>query len=137
MRKIANVFITFMLLIFINACIKENTSNTDEYYVKYEIISTASPYSGVKLNTSFNNEQNETNLISHNTGTWETIIGPVKKGFVAQLSTNKNGWTGGIENHLKMTINILTSKNNSPFALKKFDNSTTPRGIAQLSYTIE
>ena len=131
--------IALTLMIFVNACSKDSSSTKveDEYYIKYEIISNASPYTGVKLNTSFINEKNETNLITHNTGTWETTIGPVKKGFGTYISTTKNNWSGAAENHLRISINIYTSKNGSPFAIKKYDNITTARANAKLGYTVE
>ena len=62
---------------------------------------------------------------------WETIIGPVQKGFNATLKVSSQYYD------LKLYTNIYVSKNDSPFALKKIDGSDTPRDSVQISYTID
>lgn len=135
------LLLTFGLLTFIHSCAKEPTNTTgnsnDEYYVKYEIVSSATPYTGWKINTTYSNEKNELSYVTHNTGTWEATVGPVKAGYSASLNTVKNGWTSGDEYHLKLALKISTSKNGGPFAIKQYDNLTTARPKASISYTVE
>ena len=65
---------------------------------------------------------------------WETIIGPVSKGFNASMRVKATGET---YDKLKIYTNIYVSKNDSPFALKKSDGSDTPRDNVQINYTID
>lgn len=133
--------ISFGLLLFIGSCAKDSSNSTvnpsDEYYVKYEIVSSATPYNGWKINTTYTNEKNEPSYLTHNTGTWEATIGPVKAGFRSSLYTVKNGWTSGEDYFLKLALKISTSKNGGPFAVKQYDNLTTTRPKASLTYTVE
>ena len=110
----------------------------DEYYIKYAVKSNSLPYYGVKLNTSITNESNQIIQSVINTGDWETTIGPVKSGFLADLSVVKKGWNGGTENHLKIALSISVSKNGSPFAQKKLDdNNGNARATASIQYSVE
>jgi len=140
--KTINIKIVFIALIFSFAigCKKDakDASNSDEYYIKYAVKSNSSPYVGVKLNTSITNESNQIIQSVINTGDWETTIGPVKRGFLADLSVIKKGWNGGTENHLKITLSISVSKNGSPFAQKQLDdNNGDARATASLQYSVE
>ncbi len=120
------------LIIF--GCDNEADRDSDEYYVKYEVNS-STIYFGGKLNVTINSENNDPMTIIVNQSTlWETIVGPVDKGFQASLNVKAFGNTN---NQLKLFTNIYVSKNNSPFALKKSDVSNTPRDQVQISYTID
>jgi hypothetical protein len=118
------------------ACNKEDKTSVndpDEYYVKYEVKS-STIYTGGKLNVNLNSERNQNTTIIINTrSSWETVIGPVKKGFNATLRVAKEG---NSDNHLKLYVQISVSKNGSPFALKEIDGSDTPRNSTQINYTI-
>lgn len=106
----------------------------DEYYVKYEVNS-STIYTGGKLNVTLKTENNLSKiLIIDQKVLWETIIGPVGKGFEATLKVDAASET---YNHLKLYTNIYVSKNGSPFALKKNDGSETPRSTVQLNYLID
>ena len=77
-------------------------------------------------------------LLINQKQTWETTIGPVKKGFQANLKVTKQGWDGQtVENHLKLYLRIEVSKNNGPFAMKQLNGSETPRATAEIKYTVE
>ena len=81
------------------------------------------------------NEKNLNTTLSINTKSkWEAVVGPVKKGFKANIEVSEAG-----NNHGKLTLStqISVSKNNGPFALKAIDDSDDPRTIVQLSYTID
>jgi hypothetical protein len=118
------------------ACKKEESLQEDEYFVKY-IIESQTIYLGVQLNTVVSDEKNLLKSLLINTGKWETTIGPVKKGFQATLQTTKKGWTGTPENHLKLALSIMVSKNNGPFALRTIDDNTTPRATASIATVVE
>jgi len=112
-------------------CSKEDK---DEYYIKYEVNS-STIYTGGKLNVTISTENNNNTTIDINTRTtWETVIGPVKKGFTATLQVTKGG---SPDSQLKLYTQISVSKNGSPFALKKIDGSDTPRNSAQINYAID
>lgn len=130
----ARIWLFFGFLVFITlispGCNKEEDSA--EYYVKYEV-SSSTIYYGGKLNVTITNEENLNTLIIVNTKTdWEVVIGPVKKGFIANLNVEGSG-----DNYLKLYAQISASKNNGPFALKVADGSDDPRNSCQLSYKID
>ena len=81
-------FISFLLVISMFACKKDESVQEDEYFVKY-IIESQTIYLGVQLNTVVSDEKNMFKSLLINTGKWETTIGPVKKGFQATLQTTK------------------------------------------------
>jgi hypothetical protein len=119
--------------IIYSGCSKKDETSKDEYYVKYEVNS-STIYIG-KLNVVINAENNQNKSITINSQTpWETVIGPVKKGFESNLSVSEIGSNYG---HLTLYTQISVSKNSSPFALKKIDNSDVPRTSAQINYTID
>lgn len=116
------------------SCEKENAEDSDEYYVTYEV-SSSTIYHGGKLDVTINTENNQNmSLTISERITWEIIIGPVQKGFNATLKVNSQGET---YNKLRLYTNIYVSKNGSPFALKKYDGSDTPRDSVQINYTID
>ena len=110
--KLVNLII-LTVIGMLAGCKKDDASSTQaNYYVKYTVVSNSAPYIGVKLKTNINNESN---LIAERligTGNWEYIVGPVNKDFKASLSVVKDGWTGQVENHLK--INLSNLKINYP-----------------------
>ncbi len=113
---------------------QKNGTNNDEYYVRYEVKS-STIYYGRTLNVILNAEGNQNKNFTINARTpWETVIGPVKKGFVASLTVSEIG-----DNYGKLTLQtkIYVNKNASPFALKRSDESNTPRTYVQLNYTID
>ncbi len=102
----------------------------DEYYVKYEVISTTAN-NAYTLHATVNNEKNNDVSFNFAAGSqWETIIGPVQKGFNASIEVSA---PTTIIFHLK----IYVSKNDCPFAIKANDSSETSRTSGQLSYTID
>ena len=106
----------------------------DVYYVKYEVKS-STIYTGGKLDVIINTENNkDMTLIINKNALWETVIGPVQKGFNASLDVSSPTET---YNKLKLYTNIYVSKNDSPFALKKSDGSDTPRDFVKINYTID
>ena len=131
------IFISLLYFLIIGCRKVDPTSESHEYYIKYKVESNASPYVGVKINTSYKNEKNETvNQLTY-TGNWEVIIGPVNKDFNSSLSVVKDGWKGEVENHLKIKLSIYVSKDNAPFALKQFDDSAIARAFASIIYIVD
>ncbi len=117
-----------------SGCNKNNETNKDEYYVKYEV-KASTIYYGTTLNVAINAENNQNkNFTIYCRSPWEIVIGPVKKGFVSNLSVIENESNFG---HLTLYTQISVSKNSSPFALKQIDGSDIPRTSAQLNYTID
>ena len=120
-----------LILVFIVTIeiINYSCEESDEYYVKYEVISD-SPSIGRTLHTTINTEDNENGTFTFGTATdWETIIGPVQKGFNATLEVSS-------DYEVFVYPRIYVSKNNSPFALKKSDESNELRDYVEISYTI-
>jgi hypothetical protein len=136
MKSFFRVLIVFILF---QSCTKDSQ---DQYYVKYIIESTSSNIQqrNFKLITNITDEFGQPKEIKHNTGVkWELTIGPVKKGFNSKLSTSSI--LEDIANPLmpydaKMNLKIEVSENNSPFSLKRMDNSDEWRKNAEISYTI-
>ena len=131
-----NLFLLMLSLsVFTIACKKESSNTAaSEYYVKYEVSSTTI-YSGGKLNLGITNEKNSQSAITIATrAPYEVTIGPVKKGFNANLSVSKEG---SPDNQLKLYTQISVSKDGGPFALKAINGSDSPRNSAQVSYTVE
>ncbi len=117
-----------------NSGCKKDETNKDDYYVKYEVNS-STIYFGGKLNVVLTGANNQNTAFTIDTRSpWETTIGPVKKGFKANLSVGEMGNNFG---HLTLQTQIFVSKNSSPFALKQIDNSNTPRTFVQINYTID
>jgi hypothetical protein len=110
-----------------------NEINSDEYYVKYEVNS-STKYIGYKLNVIYTNDKGNNNTIIVNSGSWEGIIGPVKKYFNAKLNVKCDTDLYGT---LKLYTQISISKNGSPFALKNVDGSEIPRSSVFTNYQID
>jgi hypothetical protein len=109
-----------------------NQDNKDRYYVKYEVNST-SIYSGGKLNVTIQDKDSIQTFIINTKSPWETVIGPVEKGFTATLGVIKSGSTDAT---LKLYAQISVSVNNEPFVLKKIDGSDVQRNSVNINYTI-
>ena len=128
-----NIILAFSLLVFNSFSCNKNDA-IDQYYVKYEV-SSSTIYYGGKLDVTIRTENNADNTIVVSQRTkWETIIGPVNKGFNANLKVVAQGNTN---NQLSINAAIYVSKNDSPFALKVIDDSDVKRDSLQLSYTID
>ncbi|MCA6515866.1 MAG: hypothetical protein IM577_09735 [Chitinophagaceae bacterium] len=139
MTHMSKLFFLLSLCIFFSACSKSDTNAqvNDDYYVKYKVES-STIYSGGKLDVQLSGENSTLPLVINQKQTWETTIGPVKKGFQANLKVTKQGWDGQtVENHLKLYLRIELSKNNGPFAMKQLNGSETPRATAEIKYTVE
>ena len=117
---------------FINfGCQCDCEEANDEYYVKYELYSDAHPYIGIKVHTTVNNEDNSDMNFTFDANTqWETIIGPVQKGYNAILKVSSDA-------EILLQAKIHVSKNDSPFTLKANDGSVAYRNSVQLSYKID
>jgi len=121
--------VLFWVFIVSIGIINNSCEESDEYYVKYEVISD-SPSIGRTLHTTINTEDNENGTFTFGSSTpWETIIGPVQKGFIATLEVSS-------DYELFVYPRIYVSKNNSPFALKKSDESNELREYVEISYKI-
>ena len=133
--------ITFLVAtsFLILGCSKSSLKQEDSYYIKYQVESSMPPgFLGTKLTNTIKNEKNESVVsVSNVGGVWEATIGPVKKGFNASINSVKVNWNGEAENRLKILFRIQVSKNNGPFALKKSDESSTPRASAEIQYVVE
>ena len=124
------LYLIIPLAIFNYGCDKEDD---DTYYVQYKVDSSALNQNE-QLNVVINKENNEKQvmIIAQNTK-WQRIIGPVSKGFKAELSTSKRT---GAEN-IQIYAEIGVSKNNSPFAIKASDGHVSfDNGISIVSMTI-
>ncbi|MFV0377048.1 MAG: hypothetical protein ACK5JD_07050 [Mangrovibacterium sp.] len=112
------------------------TDETDEYYVKYRVESAnINPGGEINLSLKQKNGTYFSHTINQNTA-WEMVIGPVAKGFTAELSaTNKTGTTA-----LKMYTEIHVSKNDRPFVIQDidgiWDNNSTIIS-SESNYTID
>lgn len=140
MRHILKLFYFLIFCAITTGCEKRNIEEgqlNDEYYVKYQVESTTIYYEE-KLNVQISNINGSLPFLINQRESWETIIGPVKKGFKASLKATKQGWDGQtVENHLKINLQIQVSKNSGPFAMKQINTSNTPRAIAETDYIIE
>lgn len=116
-----------MLLGIINySCEKEDF---DLYYVKYKIDS-STVNSGGEINVRINSKNNEDIDLTINQNTkWEVIIGPVSKGFNAEISVSNATGTGS----LKMYTEIHVSKNDSPFVIQAINGHWS--NDASVNYT--
>ena len=120
-----------LILVFIVTIeiINYSCEESDEYYVKYEVISD-SPTVGRTLHTTINTEDDENGTFTFGSSTdWETTIGPVQRGFNAILEVSS-------DYEVFVYPRIYVSKNNSPFALKKSDESNELRNYVEISYKI-
>ena len=110
------LFFILLGLVFIGC--KEDVSN-DKYYVKYSV-SSKTIYYGGKLDVKLTTQSGDQSFNVNQNTDWETTIGPVSKGFICKMNVLKQGWDGvSQENHLKLSVKIEVSKNDSPFTLAK------------------
>ena len=137
--KYLTPIILLSLLFTIANCSKNCDEENDEivsdiYYVKYEVNSSTIYYGG-KLDVRIKKEDNlHTTYVVDQRTLWEATIGPVQKGFIADLKVEAQSET---YDKLKLYTNIYVSKNDSPFALKESDGSDTPRDFVHIDYTID
>lgn len=123
---------SIMILSVIIISCKKNQDTKDRYYVKYEVSST-SVYTGGKLNVSVQDKDSSKIYIINTRSPWETVIGPVEKGFIATLGVIKSGSTDAT---LRLYTQISVSVNNEPFVLKKIDGSDVPRNSVNINYPV-
>jgi hypothetical protein len=135
-KFIFNILSLLTISLVLTSCDKLSLKR-DNYYIKYQVESSTIYYGG-KLDVEISNENGSLPLVINQREDWETTIGPVNKGFKASLKATKMGWNGQtIENHLKLKLRILVSKNNGPFALKKSDEPNSTRATAELQHIVE
>lgn len=122
-----------ILLTLTISCKKEDKEDTDEYYVKYEVNS-SSIYTGQKLNVTYTNDKGQSTSTQINARTkWETIVGPVKKGFNASMRIK----TDGSATSLTMSAQISVSKNSSAFAVKNTNASIASQSSLNVNYSVD
>jgi len=115
------VLCTILIGLSTISCDKDD--EPDVYYVKYKMES-STPYTGGELSVVFTSDKgnDEQVLINPNTS-WETTIGPVEKGFTAEIYiVNRKGTEA-----MQIYSEIDVSKNGSPFAIKAYEGQVTPR----------
>ena len=124
------LLVILALGVFSSGC-EKCECDTDEYYVKYETYGTT-PYVGHNLDISISMENSEiTTFTTAPQGSWETVIGPVKKGFTASISVETS------HTDLTLEASISVNKNDSPFALKASGESDDLSEPLQIEYTID
>lgn len=122
-----------LLSLLSSSCKKTDTPDApDRFYVKYEVNSTT-VYSGGKLNVTIGDKDSIQSIVINTKTPWETVIGPVEKGFNATLGVVKSGSTDAT---LRLYTQISVSVNNEPFVVKKIDGSDVPRNSVSLNYTV-
>jgi hypothetical protein len=124
--------ILFLFTTILLGCKKSDSSLNDRYYIKYEVNST-SLYTGGRLNVTISDKDSAQNFIVNTKVPWETIIGPVQKGFLASLDVRKSGSSDAT---LRLYTQISVIVNNEPFVLKKIDGSDAPRNSVNINYTV-
>ena len=110
---------------------KNEESITSEYYVKYyvQVNNAITEYSEVNISYSLPNNKTET-FVYGGTGKTlvkEIVIGPFGYADKLSLAVSKTDEKYRIKS---IDTEILVSKNNSPFALKKY-------GASSIGYTID
>lgn len=129
MKKIV-LLVILAFVLFISGCEKCDCGS-DDYYIKYETYGTTQ-YVGHNLDISISMENSEiTTFTTGPQGSWETVIGPVKKGFTASISVETS------HTDLTLEASISVSKNDSPFALKASGESDDLSEPLQIEYTID
>ncbi|RZK18604.1 MAG: hypothetical protein EOO43_12400 [Flavobacterium sp.] len=118
----------------VTGCDKNSRKSNNEYYVKYEVNSSTIYYGKtLVVNVKSNNNQSSTLEIAARKP-WEFVIGPVNRGFKAELVVNENGTNYG---HLSLFAKISVSKDGSAFSVKSFDDNRSERTTVTLNYTID
>lgn len=128
-KLIKVLFYLFIAGTFIFGCKKEQTENTttsDEYYVKYSIAGNGAYILFNKFTVA--TDRGTSSFSGYQYRTWTQTYGPVSKGFKASVSVESQ----------YVKVEIYVSKNNGPFALKasKSGTSNSTAYISQ-SYTID
>ena len=137
MRKIANVFTTFMLLFFITACEKESSKSDSYNYIKYECSSINSP-TGIQFITYVCNSDSTTHSKTYSPfGNFEFTTGQVKKGFEAKMKTIIS-YNISSASEFNITQNIYGSTDGNNFKLIKSNFKTlSVNDSAEISYIVE
>lgn len=104
----------------------------DEYYIRYEASASTSRFGDLDVIIATETSPSLSINITK-PSSWETIIGPVSKGFNARIRVTNPGLVDG---QLVLNAAIYVSKNNGPFALKRFDNSRNVRQNMQIEYLV-
>lgn len=111
-------------------CDKDSEKEVYEYYVRYEYsLTSSSPMGGVQYNNkiiSINTDSGVINVTTYANSYTETI-GPVKKGFDANITVKYDGGSSGTTN-----LKIYVARGSEPFALKATSTNTV-----SVSYTID
>jgi len=123
-------------------CAKSDPTDNSQYYVKY-IVNGGASYplvtsttSGLKVNLT--NEKNAVDeYIRGNSTDYEFSIGPVKKGFTANITATRYPALVSSNLFIKPKLQIFVSINNGPFVLKKEGLSSVINDSATISYKIE
>lgn len=129
-------FLIGALLIVISILNFGCKQESDIYYVKY-IVDSSTTDLGKRIQISINAEDESLNLIIDENTKWETIIGPVSKGFKAGL------WASHVvpTDQLQKYGEIQVSKNDGPFVMKAIQGYTSSNNIiytaVDLEYTID
>jgi hypothetical protein len=138
MRKIANAFITFMLLFFTTSCQKDSATPSSYNYIKYEYRFLHTPLH-IQVTTSVYNSDSLTYIRGdyNPMGNWEFTTGLVKKGFEAKMKTIIDNTYTGIK-EFYITQNIYGSNDNNNFKLIKSNFKTLSlNDSAEISYIVE
>ena len=129
MKKI--IILAILAFGIINFGCEKCDCDSDEYYIKYETYCTTR-YVGHNLDISISMENSEiTTFTTDPHGSWETVIGPVKKGFTASISVETTN------TDITLEASISVSKNDSPFALKASGESDDLSEPLVIEYTID
>ena len=134
MKNIVKFSILFLGFFFVSCDSDSDDEFKDEYYVKYEFSSSRYYYEKhpPELSVELASEKSGNERFRLTVGqSMETTIGPVKKGFDANIRV----FNAGGSRILKASISV--SKNSSPFALKMRDDTDVKRDAMNLSYKID
>lgn len=145
-RFLTTLLIALASFVAVVGCSKhepDSQPNNDEYYVKYEFScqviqygkSYATPYSVTFTNSSLKEQIREYKSLEKE----EIICGPFKVNDKVGISLSHNYYDNvGGSSHVQSTIDVYVSKNNSPFALKKTESSSSQKPyVTSLEYTID
>jgi hypothetical protein len=130
-----------MLALISSSCSKEDKPEAKIYYVKYEV-SSSTPYDG-KLDVMVTAEEGNYSIaegsytrkfVINTHSSWETVIGPVSRGFNAHLKVSIDDYYG-ISPSLYTQISV--SKDSGPFVVRQIDGSDEPRRYIDISYTLQ
>lgn len=126
------IYVILLILPLLLSCDKESGRESADYYVKYEY---SLSFNNVMGSASYPNKtitistDKGTNEVSTTSNTYTETIGPVKKGFTANITVKYNSSSSGGTTHLK----IYVCRGSEPFALK----ATNETYSSTASYTID